>query len=542
MKVDLLIEGARILTQSREQPEAQHMAVLGERIVAVGADCQGLAARHRIDARGAVVVPGFNDAHAHSVWFGSSLLELDLAGSAGMEEVYERIAAAARNTGGQEWVIASGFNQMDTGGRYPDPDRLDAASGDRPVWIKHTSGHSCLLSTRAISILGITGHETFQGGTVVVDDVGRPTGVLEETAMSLVQNHLLPLSETEIVDALAAAHRVYASEGLTSVTDAGIAGGWIGHSPAELGAYQAARGAGALRARSQVMIASDVLTDIPLGTDRFHGIPTGLRPGFGDPWLNLGPAKFFLDGSILGNTARMSAGYDNCPSNHGYFQAEPDLMRERAIGAARSGWALAMHAVGDEAIDLAIDILTEVRDIAPPLPHRIEHGGVVTPAQLQALAGLGAPIVSQPHFMRVYGDGFRGYIGDERSHWSFRSASQLRAGLPLAGSSDRPVAEGAPLKVMTSAIHRRTRQGWVYGPKERLTPAQALHAYTVGSAQVTGQSAEKGRLAPGYLADFVVLDASPLERDPEDLRVLSTVVGGRAVFDHGGPLSGMVDE
>lgn len=541
MRVDLLIEGASVLTQDPARPLARRVAVLGGRIVAVDEECEGLRARNTIDADGAVITPGLNDAHAHSVWFGTTLLELDLAGCAGLDEVYRRIDERAKHLPGEQWVIASGYNQMDTGGAYPDPGELDRASGGRPVWIKHTSGHSCIVSRRAMSILGVTGREEFDGGNVVVDDDGRPTGVLEETAMSLVQEYMLPLSEARIVEALRAAHRVYAAEGITSVTDAGIAGGWIGHSAAELGAYQGALEKGALSARTQVMVASDVLGDIPLGEAAFHGLPTGMRSGFGNEWLSLGPVKIFLDGSILGNTARMSGGYENCPSNHGYFQSEPGLMRARAIGAARNGWALAMHAVGDQAVDVALEILTEVRDVVPPLPHRIEHGGVVTPAQLEELARLGVPIVSQPHFMNVYGDGFRNYIGDQRSQWSFRSASQLRAGLPLAGSSDRPVADGAPLQVMSSAIHRRTISGWVYGPGERLTRAQALAAYTTGSAQVTGWGKEKGKIAPGYVGDFTVLDHSPLEHDPADLRVLSTIVDGRAVFDGAGPFAGMVE-
>ncbi len=515
MKVDLLIDGATLLTQDPARPVATRVAVLGERVVALDEECEGLTARQRVEADGAWITPGFNDAHAHSVWFGTTLLEVDLSGVSGLAEVYHRISQRAQTLDQGEWVLASGYNQMATGGAYPNPRELDRASGGRPVWIKHT---------------------------VVLDSRGHPTGVLEETAMSLVQDAMHPLSEEDIAGALAAAHRVYASQGLTSVTDAGIAGGWIGHSPSELGAYQHARENGALRARTQVMVASDLLTDIPRGQETFHGLPTGMRSGFGDEWLSLGPVKIFLDGSILGNTAKMSGGYENCPANHGYFQTDPRALRSRAIGAATAGWALAMHAVGDEAIDLAIDILTHLQGRVPPIPHRIEHGGVVTDAQLRRLGELGVTIVSQPHFTHAYGDGFRGYIGDERAQWSFPGARLLRAGLALAGSSDRPVAPGAPLQVMSSAIHRRTASGWVYGPGERLTPDQALGAYTTGSATVTGWEGEKGRIAPGQLADLAVLDRSPLESDPASARVLSTVVGGRAVFDDSGPWAGMVGQ
>lgn len=541
MRVDTIIENARILTQDDQVPAADALAVLNGRIVAVGPDCAGVTAAHRIDADGAVVVPGFNDAHAHSVWFGHTLLETNLAGCRGLDDLYARVSRGVAGLGSGEWLIASGYNQMDTGGMYPDPHALDRASGGHPVWVKHTSGHSCVVSARAMDILGIDGSETFDGGSVVVDDRGRPTGLLEETAMALVQEYHLPASQQQIVAALDAATRAYAAEGLTSVTDAGIGGGWIGHSSQEFAAYQAAREQGMLRTRMQPMLVGDVLEDVSLSADGrgFRGLPGGLRSGLGDDRLQLGPVKMFLDGSILGNTARMSEGYDNCPGNHGYFQGDVDEMRQRAIDAGRAGWALAMHAVGDEAVDLAVGVLAQLRDegIAPPLPHRLEHGGVVSDPQLNALAELGTSIVAQPYFMRVFGDGFRQYIGDARASVSFRLASLLRRGLPVAGSSDRPVADGRPLAVMQSAVERVTAEGWIYGPDERLTATEALRAYTVGSAAVTGWGHAKGKIAPGYLADVTVLSEDPTRVDPARIGaidVLATAVGGDPTYDaHG---------
>lgn len=538
MRVDTIIENARILTQSEAAPTADSLAVLHGRIVAVGAGCRELRSDRRIDVGGAIVVPGFNDAHAHSVWFGHTLLETSLSSCTGLDDLYERISRSTEGLGRGEWLIASGFNQMDTGGVYPDADALDRASGGRPVWIKHTSGHSCIVSTRAMEILRIDGSESFDGGSVVVDGRGRPTGLLEETAMALVQEHHLPASQEQIVAALDAATRAYAAEGLTSVTDAGIGGGWIGHSAQEFAAYQTALERGVLRTRMQPMLADDVLENVTMAADghAFRGLPGGMRSGLGNERLQLGPVKMFLDGSILGNTARVSDGYDNCPGNHGYFQGDVDEMRGRALDAGRAGWALAMHAVGDEAVDLAIRVLGQLRDegVHPPLPHRLEHGGVVSDAQLTQLAALGTSIVAQPYFMRVFGDGFRTYIGDARASVSFRLASLLRHGLPVAGSSDRPVADGRPLAVIQSAVERVTEDGWVYGKDERLTAAEALHAYTVGSAAVTGWAREKGLLVPGFFADFTILSDDPTRVDAARIgaiEVLATAVGGEPTFD-----------
>jgi predicted amidohydrolase YtcJ len=548
MRVDTLIINARVLTMddaprsgASGMRRAESLAILNGRIVAVGAGCSGLDATHHVDAEGAVVVPGFNDAHAHSVWFGHTLIETNLAQCADLDDLYARIARATADLDPGEWLVASGYNQMDTGGRYPDPGALDRAADGRPVWIKHTSGHSCIVNAAAMSLLGIDGSERFEGGSVVVDRSGRPTGVLEENAMALVQDHLLPAPQEQIVSALDAATRAYASEGLTSVTDAGIGGGWIGHSPQEFAAYQVALERGLLRTRMQPMLVGDVLEDVVLGDTgaSFRGLPGGLRTGVGDARLQLGPVKMFLDGSILGNTARMSQGYHNCPANHGYFQGDVDQMRARALAAGRAGWSLAMHAVGDEAIDVAIEILARLHGegITPVMPHRIEHGVVATPAQLDRLADLGAAIVTQPYFVHAYGDGFRGYIGDDQAEVSYGLRSMLEHGLILAGSSDRPVADGKPLPAMQAAVQRLTESGWVYGEDERITATEALRAYTVGSAEVTGWAGRKGRLVPGYLADLTILSDDPTTVDPShigDIEVLTTVLGGETTHDpHG---------
>lgn len=541
MRVDALITNARVLTMDDAVPRAASLAILNGRVVAVGQDHMGLESDRTVDADGAVVVPGFNDAHAHSVWFGHTLIETDLSRCSDLDDLYARIGRATGGLEPGEWLVASGYNQMDTGGNYPDPEALDRASGGRPVWIKHTSGHSCIINGAALELLGIDGSEHFEGGSVVVDGSGRPTGVLEENAMALVQDHLLPAPQEQIMSALDAATRAYAAEGLTSVTDAGIGGGWIGHSPREFAAYQTALERGLLRTRMQPMLVDDVLEDIPLGRSgaSFRGLPGGARTGVGDERLQLGPVKMFLDGSILGNTARLSQGYHHCPANHGYFQGDVGQMRARALAAGRSGWTLAMHAVGDEAIDVAIEILAQLHHegITPVMPHRIEHGVVATSSQLDRLAELGATIVTQPYFVHAYGDGFRGYLGDPRADVSYGLRSMLRHGLTLAGSSDRPVADGKPLPAMQAAVQRLTESGQVYGENERITASEALRAYTIGSAEVTGWAHQKGRLAPGYLADLTILSDDPTTVDPSrigDIEVLATVLGGEATHDpHG---------
>lgn len=539
MKVDLIVRNARIDTRDTAHPQAHAVAVLGGRIVALDDDTLGLEARETVDAGGLALLPGFNDVHTHSVWFGTTLIEADLAGVTSLDEIYARIEAQAQQTEPGEWVVAAGYNPVLLDGIVPDRDRLDAASGGRPVWIKHASGHSGQASTAGLALAGVDDRDpaTTEGGLIVVDRAGRPTGVLEERAMALVQEILLPYPLATIERALGLATEQYAREGLTSVTDAGVAGGWIGHAPGELAAYQSARDAGLLRTRMQVMPVMDALSSIAGHDDEpaRRGFGAGMRTGWGDDWLQLGPVKVFTDGSILGRTAQMVEEYDTCPGYHGYLQDDPAAMRERVIAAAAAGWSLALHAVGDAALDFALDTIGEARRLhgRGPVPDRVEHGVVVRPEQLERLGSLGVACVVQPHFISSFGEGMREPLGAQRTEWSVRARSQLNAGMPLALSSDRPVTTGQPLTGIQSFVERRSDQGQVYGAHERISVDEALHAATVGSAEVTGQQAQKGRLALGQLADMVLLGAHPSEVDAGEISAIpvrATIAGGR--FTH----------
>ncbi|MGO3846457.1 MAG: amidohydrolase [Agrococcus casei] len=539
MKVDLIVRNARIDTRDAAHPKASSLAVLHGRIVAIDADVDGLQARETLDLGGLPVLAGFNDVHAHSVWFGTTLIEADLSAVASHDDIYAAIERQAQQTAPGEWVVAAGYNPVLLGSTHPDPDRLDAASGGRPVWIKHASGHSGQASNRALELAGVDLRAVpeVEGGVIRIDETGRPTGVLEERAMELVQRILLPYPLASLERALQLATEQYAREGLTSVTDAGVAGGWIGHAPAELAAYQSARDKGLLSTRMQVMPVMDALGPIDGHDDEpsRRGFGAGMRTGWGDEWLQLGPVKVFTDGSILGRTAQMREEYEGCPGYHGYLQDDPDAMRARIMDAAAAGWSLALHAVGDAALDFALDAIEAAvqQHGRPRVPNRVEHGMVVRPEQLDRLAALEIACVVQPSFIPSFGEGIRAPVGAARGRISIRARSQLDAGMPLAFSSDRPVAAGAPLLGIQSFVQRLTEEGQVYGEHERISVDEAVHAATVGSAEVTGQQHAKGRLAPGQLADLVVLGAHPRDVDPGEISAIpvrATIAGG--AFTH----------
>lgn len=548
MKLDLLLRNADIITMDPDRPSANSLGIWKGRIVGLDEDVAGLDAVEVLDLGGATVTPGFIDAHCHTTWFGLGLAELDVSGARGLAELYELLRGAVSNAEapGDGWLFATGFSQTQHGGLFPDIVELDSITGDRPLFMRHNSGHMAVVNTAALRLAGAES-PSFpdpDGGAIVRDAAGRPTGLVQETAQELIQQLILPYSLDDIEAALERATRHYASEGITSFTEAGVGGGWIGHSPAELAAYQRAAADGRLHARAQVMPVLDVLH----GLDGHSADSTGVAPagldlgistGFGNEYLSLGPAKVFLDGSLLGETAAVSNefcshGHKDNRGNVGYFQADPAQLRERIEAAYAGGWSIAAHAIGDRAIDLALDIITdcEAKYVPRRLPNRIEHASMTRPEQLARLAEAGIAVTPQASFFRDGGDGMTASLGPERLPWAYRAASFLDAGVTLAGSSDRPVADGNVLRGMQAFVDRRTATGAVFGnPAERLTPFQALAAYTSGAAAATGSLAEKGTLTTGKLADFTVLSASPLEApDISRLRVLATAVGGRFTY------------
>ncbi len=539
MRIDLIIEGARIWTGDAARPRASRIGICNGIVCGLDEQLDGLTADVTLRAQGAFIAPGFNDAHAHTVWFGQTLLELDLSGTGSGAELLQRVAGYASGKAPDEWVIGSNFNPLGIAGGVPSRDQLDAAAGGRPLWLKNSSGHAYTLNGIALRIVGIdeypSGH--IEGGKVVVDEHGRATGLVEENAMALVQEYHLPDARTEIVRALHVATERYLAEGLTSVTDAGIAGGWIGHSPQELGAYQAAREQGKLLTRMQPMITLDALHDLAghESDGAAVGLDTGVRTGLGDEWLQVGPVKVFTDGSLLGSTAAMTEDYAQCPGNHGYLLGDPHALRDKVLRAAAAGWSLALHAIGDRAVDFAIETIAEAqaRHGSPSIPNRVEHGGVVRDDQVELLSKHRIVLAPQPYFIPTFGDGMAAKLGRERTELSYPAARLLQHGVVLPGSSDRPVAPGAPLGVMQAFVERLTETGAPYAHRERITVEQALSAYTRGSAQATGWAHRKGMLAPGMLADLVVLGDDPTEVGSErisQIEVVATFVGGEARF------------
>jgi predicted amidohydrolase YtcJ len=548
---DLTLVNANVLTMDRDRPRASTVAIARGRIEALDASSGVPAGSGRVvDLRGATVLPGFHDAHNHMVGFGMSLAEVDLRSSAAgsLDELYAAIARRAETTAPGDWVIGAGYDQNKLGA-HPNRDALDRAAPGRRVWLRHTSGHMCVVNSPVLAALGLDAAATeFPGGRVATDSSGRPTGLLEERAQLLVGSLVYPYPLAELTRAISRAAEQYLKEGVTSCTEAGIAGGWVAHSPAELAAYQAARDSGELRVRVELMPAAEVLHALGAhdGDGLVAGLDLGIKTGFGDDWLRLGPVKIFADGSLVGRTAALidpydggGAGNEDGPGNgRGYLQADAADLQARIIAAHRSGWQVATHAIGDLAIDVVLDAYARALEAYPRRDprHRIEHFAVVQPRQVTRAAELGVIAVPQGRFVTELGDGMLAAVGPDRQGWLYRQRSLLEAGMVLPGSSDRPVVSGAPLLGIADMVNRRTASGVPFNPGEAITAQQALYAYTRGSAYASRQEHVKGSIAPGMLADLVVLSEDPTAVSPEriaEVAVLATIVDGQCRYDAG---------
>jgi hypothetical protein len=541
---DLALVNGRMLTMDPGRPTATAVALAGERILSVADDAADLpAARETIDLAGACVIPGFHDAHNHMAWFGQSLLEVDLGTPPvhSLDDLYAALAQRAREQpDASTWVVGSGYDENKIGA-HPDRLGLDRAVPGRRVVVTHTSGHMCVVSSAVLADLGLAERPVeVSGGRVTVDAAGRPTGLLQERAQELVNPLILPVPMSSLVDAVERAGQQYLSEGITSVVEAGIGGGWIGRSPVELAAYQQARDSGRLPVRVELMVASDVLHDLAAHPDDgvSFGLDLGIRSGLGDDWLRIGPMKVFCDGSLIGHTAAMTTDFADAPGNRGYLQAPAERLDATIRAAHRSGWRVAAHAIGDAAIDVVLDAVERAgrEHPRPDVRHRIEHFGVSRADQVRRAAALGVVPVPQGRFIGEIGDGMLSALG-ARSGDAYRMRSLLAAGLPVVGSSDRPVVDGRPMQGVHDMVNQRTDSGVPFSPGEALSPQQALAAYTLGSAYASHQERSRGSITPGKLADLAVLSADPTTVDPvalSEIEVALTCVGGRIGYQRAG--------
>ncbi|SDU88005.1 hypothetical protein SAMN04488563_7049 [Jiangella alkaliphila] len=541
MELDLLVTGARIVTMDPARPAASRLGVWRGRIAGLDEEVDGLRARRTVDLGGATVLPGFVDAHSHLAWTGMAARMADLSQCRTRDAVLDAVGRAAAAVPGDGWVDLAGYDQRSLGGHLTRDD-LESVAPGRRLYVRHISGHACLVSDAVLAT--VTGDELAAAGPGVVRDAsGRPTGLLEEGAMAVARARRLPYTLDEIVTAVETAGRECLAQGITTVAEAGIVTDLAGSSPVELAAYQVAREQGRLPVRVQTMIPAAMLrpSGAAVGDGIARAIDLGLRTGLGDDRLSIGALKLWLDGGMMARTAALTSPYltpdgtgGSGTGGSGQLAFGDDELAALILDAHRAGWQLAIHAIGDAAVDQAIAVVTAAQAAhpRPDVRHRVEHCGLVRPEQLPRLAAAGLTAVVQPTFLDAFGDDYTAIMGPERSGWMYRGRSFLDHGIPVAGSSDRPVADGAPLRAVRFMVERTSSGGAPVGAEEALTVDEALAAYTTGSAYACRVDDVAGSLAAGKLADLVVLGADPRDVAPADIAavpVVATVLGGDVV-------------
>ncbi|MGW7579001.1 amidohydrolase [Streptomyces sp. NPDC054765] len=518
-----LVRARRVHTPAEAGADA--FVVTGDRILAVG-DWPDLRAKHPgaepVDLRDAVVVPGLHDAHIHPTAIADESFQVDLSGCGTPQEVAAALRLRADATGAGSWVLATRYDHgKSTGGRVLDRDDLDRICPSRPVLVMHIAGHWALANTRALELAGLTDDSVPPaGGTYGRDGDGRLNGLLYERAMVpfAVGGALVP--EPDLADRLTALTAFLTrlnAAGLTSVCDADV-------GPRGLRLLQEAHDRGLLTARVGMLVNHDFFA-----AQR----DLGLRTGFGDPTLRFVGVKVFLDGAVGGGTCLLEQPYED-GGGHGQQVLGERELEGILTEVHEAGCRLAVHANGDRAIRLLLDVFERVERASgrPVAGHRIEHCSLIDDAILTRMRALGLIAVPFGSYVAFHGDKLPGYYGDRLSRM-FAHRSLLDAGIPVAGSSDYPCGPYEPLLALQSCVTRTTARGDVLGGEQRITAAQALRLYTTGAALACGEQRDKGHIAPGFLADFTVLADDPLRVPADQLSavpVTSTWLGGRQVW------------
>ena len=526
----LLLVNGRVWTGDTARPSADAIAIAGTRIVAVGSndEIRTLARGAQvIDLGGAFVVPGFIDSHVHFLDGGFRLASVQLRDAATRDEFVARVKAFAATVPAGAWITGGDWDHTLWGGELPRRDWIDAATPNHPVWVNRLDGHMALANTAALNAAGVRDDvKDVGGGEIVRDANGRPTGLLKDNAMSLVESKVAPPSDRMEDRALDAAMRYVAAQGVTSVHNMGT---WR-----ELDVFA--------RAAAQHTLRTRIYAAVPLSTwPRLRDAIASRRfggDGRGDEWLRIGALKGFMDGSLGSHTAAFEQPFADAPNDRGLLVNQPEDMYSWIRGADKSGLHVLIHAIGDRANATVLDIFGRVeRDNGRrDRRFRIEHAQHLAPSDIPRFKTLGVIASMQPYHAIDDGRWADSVIGPQRSRTTYAFRSLLDAGARLAFGSDWYVAPPTPLEGIYAAVTRRTLDdkhpdGWV--PEQKIAVEEALRAYTTGGAYASFEERQKGVIAPGMLADITVIDRDLRSTRPAEIRrarIVRTIVGGTTVF------------
>jgi hypothetical protein len=522
---DLIVSNAIIWTGNDTQHRAEAMAISGDTLLAVGSEAEILKFKGNntqvLDLKGKFVIPGFIDSHLHFVNGGFNLSSVQLRDAGSKEEFIRRIGEYAKTLKPGEWILGGDWDHTLWGGELPDRNWIDRVTPDNPVFINRLDGHMSLANSLALKLAGVDDKvKKVEGGAIWRDAKGRLTGIFKENAVGLIEGKIPSPSPAQADTALVHAMKYVASKGVTSVH----------HMVGYLDAIERARDNHTLITRIYCMMPLSHWKELKEKVD---------KEGWGDKWVRVGGLKEFVDGSLGSHTALMLAPFSDSPEDSGIMVNSMEDLYKWTLEADKAGLQVMIHAIGDRANRLLLNIYDSVVRVNGPRDRRfrIEHSQHLSPEDIPRFGKLGVIASMQPYHLIDDGRWAEKNIGPERIKTAYAFKTLLETGATLAFGSDWYVAPPTPLEGIYAAVTRRTLDGknpdgWV--PEQKITVEQALKAYTRNGAFASFEEKIKGTLEPGKLADFTVISDDLTKIDPVKIReatILQTWVGGKKVYD-----------
>jgi predicted amidohydrolase YtcJ len=530
--VDLILHNGRIYTVDANRTVAEPVAIRGDRIASVGTNAQVLSLRGSstrvIDLAGAAVVPGLHDAHGHFTGLGASMQSIDLRGTTSYQQVVELVRQRASTARPGEWIVGRSWDQNDWPDKqWPTHDALSAASPGNPVYLTRVDGHAGLANRRALEIANITAATADPpGGRLIRGAANQPSGVLIDNAQALVSSRIPPVSPAQLDEQILLADREMRRLGITTVHDAGTTG-------ATVDAYKRLIDAGRLKTRLYVMLRGPLPTLRPL-------LDQGPLVNYANHRLAVRAVKIVADGALGSRGAAMLEPYSDEPGTTGLLTTPPEEVYQQALAAAKAGFQPAIHAIGDRANRLVMDIFERVQREVPSaraLRMRNEHAQILDAAEIPRFAALNVIASMQATHATSDMPWVPARIGQSRvNEGAYVWRKLMAAGATIANGSDFPVEQPNPMLGLYAAITRQDPAGQPPGgwmPGERMTRDEMLASFTRNAAFAAHAETLSGTLETGKLADLVVLSKDVMRVPaPEILMttVRTTIVGGEIVY------------
>ncbi|MBT7347791.1 amidohydrolase [Candidatus Bathyarchaeota archaeon] len=531
---DKVLLNGKIITVDPNDSIVEAVAVLGNRIVAVGSnyDVKKYAGPETevIDLGGKTAMPGIIDSHTHPTGIAEGYLKVNCRAPPvrNIKDLQDLVAAKVNEVDPGVWVQGTAYNDSKLEERRQMTRwEIDVVAPDNPVILTSDTGHQCIVNSLALEIAGISkDSQDPPGGEYDRDDNGEPTGLIYEMAMGEVRKHIPPYTVVEVRESYRKVVDQFSRWGITSTHNASS-------RKTGIRAYKQLLGLGVRQVRMRLMVSvnsdqpGDVVDSLEIA---------GIESGFGDDWLQIMSTKIMGDGSGAGGTAGVYTPQHRGTMGLGIMMTDGTEIERLVLQSHDAGLRVSIHSIGDRGVDVALDAIEKAqkRNPIPDMRHRLEHNSCCTPKQLKRIKELSVIPSSSIGYMYGLGDQYAENFGEERSRWLHPHKTMKEMGIIAGGNSDCPVTYYSPFVQMYAAVTRKSSSGQVVGPEEAIDVMDSIRVYTWNGAYMSKEEDKLGSIESGKLADIIVLDRDILTIDPEDLlnvQVITTIVDGKIVYE-----------